>query len=57
MKKFILGGIAGYLLTSLFSIPAPPPYFWYFTGGLAIVSLIFFLAWRRFNDDLHEGDW
>ena len=56
MKKFSIGMLAGYLLTSIFSIPALPTSFWYFTGGVAIVSTMMLLAWWRFNDDLHDGE-
>ena len=56
MKKFAIGLLAGYLLTSIFSIPSLPIYFWYFWGGVGVISLILWNAWRRFNDDLHEGD-
>ena len=56
MKEFVIGMLAGYLLTSIFSIPALPHYFWFFTGGVTIVSLMFWLAWYRFNDDLHDGE-
>ena len=56
MKKFVIGLFAGYLLTSIFSIPALPLYFWYFWGGCSILGIIFWLAWQRFNDDLYDGD-
>ena len=56
MKKFSIGMLAGYLLTSIFSIPALPSSFWYFMGGLTIMSIVLMLAWWRFNDDLHEGE-
>ena len=56
MKKFAIGLFAGYLLTSIFSIPALPIYFWYFWGGMGVISLILWNAWVRFNDDIHEGD-
>ena len=56
MKKFTIGLLAGYLLTSIFSIPALPMSFWYFVGGLSILAIIGAIAWWRFNDDLHEGD-
>ena len=56
MKKIGIGLLAGYLLTSIFSIPAPPTYFWFFTSGVGIFALMFFLAWWRLNDDLHEGE-
>ena len=56
MKKFSIGMLAGYLLTSIFSIPALPTSFWYFTGGVAIVVTMMLLAWWRFNDDLHDGE-
>jgi len=57
MKKFSIGMLTGYLLTSIFSISAPPAYFWYFWGGVTIVSLILWSAWHRFNDDIHEGEY
>ena len=56
MKKFAIGMLAGYLLTSIFSIPALPTYFWFFSGGGFVLGLMFALAWWKFNDDLHEGD-
>jgi hypothetical protein len=56
MKKFGIGMLAGYLLTSIFSIPSLPAYFWYFTGGLAMVLMMMVTAWWRLNDDIHEGD-
>ena len=56
MKKFVIGLFAGYLLTSIFSIPALPLYFWYFWGGCSILGIVFWLAWQRFNDDLYDGD-
>ena len=56
MKKFSFGLLAGYLLTSIFSIPALPVYFWYFSGGAISVLLVFWSAWHRFNDDLHDGE-
>ena len=56
MKKFITGMLAGYLLTSIFSIPALPTYFWFFSGGAGIVVFMLALAWWKFNDDLYEGD-
>ena len=56
MKKFAIGVLAGYLLTSIFSIPALPTYFWFFIGGTGIMSLVLALGWWRFNDDIHEGD-
>ena len=56
MKKFAIGMLAGYLLTSIFSIPALPTYFWFFSGGAFVLGLMLALAWWKFNDDLHEGD-
>tara|TARA_Y100001938_G_C8084490_1_gene431110 strand:- start:1016 stop:1189 length:174 start_codon:yes stop_codon:yes gene_type:complete len=56
MKKFLWGLSTGYLLTSLFSIPSPPEYFWYFAGGSGIIVLMFGTAWWKLNDDLHEGE-
>ena len=56
MKKIAIGMLAGYLLTSIFSIPALPTYFWFFSGGAFVLGLVFTLAWWKFNDDLHEGD-
>ena len=50
MKKFGIGMLAGYLLTSIFSIPALPTYFWFFSGGLAIVITMVVVAWWRFNE-------
>ena len=56
MKTFTIGLLAGYLLTSIFSIPALPRSFWFFSGGVFVCCLIIWNAWRRFNDDLYEGD-
>ena len=56
MKKYVIGMLAGYLLTSIFSIPALPDYFWFFFGGVITVSLIFWSAWYRLNDDLYDGE-
>ena len=57
MKKFLYGGIAGYLLTSIFSIPALPMAFWYSLGVLGVIALVLWIGWRRFDNDMHEGDW
>ena len=47
MKKYVIGGVAGYLLTSIFSIPSPPSFFWWVTGlSLAIGSYLYFVWWR-----------
>lgn len=56
MKKFLIGMLAGYLLTSIFSIPALPSYFWFFSGSVTVLGLVFMLGWWKFNDDLHDGD-
>ena len=56
MKKVMYGMLAGYLLTSIFSIPALPSSFWFFSGGVGILTLILWNGWRRFNDDMYEGD-
>ena len=56
MKKFVIGMLAGYLLTSIFSIPALPGSFWYFLSGVTTVVLILWCAWNRFNDDVHDGE-
>jgi hypothetical protein len=56
MKEFIAGLSTGYLLTSIFSIPALPTYFWFFATGLTIVCSMFALAWWKVNDDLVDGD-
>ena len=56
MKKVMYGMLAGYLLTSIFSIPALPSSFWFFSAGLGILGLIIWNGWRRFNDDMYEGD-
>ena len=56
MKKYIIGMLAGYLLTSIFSIPPLPSYFWFFISGLTMVVLVFALGWWKLNNDLHEGD-
>ena len=51
-----MGVLTGYLLTSIFSIPAMPASFWYFAGGVTIMSIAMSVAWWRFNDDLHDGE-
>ena len=56
MKKFTIGLLAGYLLTSIFSIPSLPTYFWYFSGGMGIVVFVMMAGWWRLNDDIYEGD-
>lgn len=56
MKKIVIGMLAGYLLTSIFSIPALPASFWYFSGCLSVLSLVLWSGYRRFNDDLHDGE-
>ncbi len=56
MKLFVLGLSAGYLLTSLFSIPAPSLGFWLFTGLLSIMVGTVGVYWYKLNDDLYEGD-
>ena len=56
MKKFVIGMLAGYLLTSIFSIPALPTGFWYFIGSASILFIVLLTAWWRFNDDLHDGE-
>lgn len=57
MKKFLYGGIAGYLLTSIFSIPALPMAFWYSLAMVGVICLVLWIGWRRFDNDMHEGDW
>ena len=50
MKKYLIGGIAGYLLTSIFSIPSPPTFFWWMTGlTIALLSYLYFVWWRFDN--------
>ena len=50
MKKYVIGGVAGYLLTSIFSIPSPPSFFWWTIGlSLAIASYLYFVWWRFDN--------
>jgi len=56
MKQFLIGGIAGYLLTSIFSISAPPVWFWWVVIFAAASFLSAGACWRRFNDDLHDGE-
>ena len=56
MKKFTIGVLAGYLLTSIFSIPPLPPTFWYISVACVIIALILAAAWFKFNDDLHDGE-
>jgi len=56
MKQFFIGGIAGYLLTSIFSISAPPVWFWWVVIFATASFLSAGACWRRFNDDLHDGE-
>ena len=56
MRKFVIGVLAGYLLTSIFSIPALPMGFWYFASVFAVCGLFLAAAWFRFNNDLHDGE-
>jgi len=56
MRKFVLGMLAGYLLTSIFSIPALPATFWYFTSIVATLALLLLAAWHRFNNDMYDGE-
>ena len=51
MKKYLIGGIAGYLLTSIFSIPSPPNWFWWLVClVIAIMSYLYFVWWRMDTD-------
>ena len=56
MKKFAIGVLTGYLLTSIFSIPALPSTFWLTTSILTAAALLLTTAWFRFNNDLHDGE-
>ena len=50
MKQYLIGGIVGYLLTSIFSIPSPPSIFWWIFGLiLALSSYLYFVWWRLDN--------
>lgn len=51
MKQYIIGGIIGYLVTSIFSISAPPAWFWWLMISLCITGLIVYLLALRLNDD------
>ena len=55
MKKYLLGGIAGYLLTSIFSIPEPPTLFWWTSALLFAIATYFYFIWWRLNNDTY-GD-
>ena len=56
MKKFMLGLSAGYLLTSIFSISAPPVWFWWILIFLGASAASAGACWYRFNDDLRDGE-
>ena len=56
MKQLLIGGITGYLLTSIFSISAPPAWFWWACLFSVFIFALVFVGWRRFNDDMHEGE-
>ena len=58
MKQFLMGGITGYLFTSIFSIPSPPVIFWWSLILIsALSSYLYFVWWRMDNDgygDINE---
>ena len=56
MKKFIYGLSTGYLLTSFFSIQAPPTVFW--VTLISFLTIVVPLAYvkHRLDDDIHEGE-
>ena len=56
MKQFLIGGTAGYLVTSIFSIPSPPIWFWWFVIFIVASVASMGACWYRFNDDLHDGE-
>lgn len=56
MKQFLIGGIAGYLLTSIFSIPAPPMWFWWIAVFVFASVATAGAYWKRFNNDLYDGE-
>lgn len=55
MKKYLIGGIAGYLLTSIFSIPSPPMEFWWILGLMSAIGSYLYFVWYRLDND-HLGD-
>ena len=55
MKQYLIGGIVGYLLTSIFSIPSPPTAFWWFTTLLSALLAYLYFVWWRF-DNATYGD-
>ena len=57
MKRFIAGLSTGYLLTSLFSISAPPATFWFWMGMIFMLYIPIGYVRHRLNDDLHDGDY
>ena len=56
MKNFVMGVSVGYLLTSLFSIGAPPILFWLACATIIVVSTPVGYAWWKINDDGLDGD-
>ena len=57
MKQYLIGGIVGYLLTSIFSIPSPPSVFWWMTGLVgAIASYLYFVVWQMNTDSYGDID-
>ena len=56
MKKFVLGVLTGYLLTSIFSISAPPLWTWGLVGLILMLLGTIGMYWYRVNDDMYEGD-
>ena len=56
MKKFSIGLLVGYLVTSIFGISAPPAWFWWIVIFLGASAASMGACWYRFNDDYHEGE-
>jgi hypothetical protein len=55
MKSYLIGGVAGYLITSIFNIPSPPAIFWWVLASGCVVILYGYIMAYWMNND-HYGD-
>jgi len=51
MKQYLIGGIIGYLITSIFSLPAPPVWIWLISSSLCITGIAMYLLLLKVNND------